>query len=90
MIDGTIWRTQQGPGGDEDLFWNQVGSVPIPVDQIHYFSLTTLVAKNGDVWDKNWGNGEWRNYGQPPAGPVATDQSTWGKVKAKFRGGDNK
>lgn len=87
MADGSIWVIG-GVGPYDD--WIHTGTLPISPDQVLYWDAPggNVVDKNGDFWsDRDQG---WHNYGKPPVGPVANEQSTWGKVKSKFRGGDEK
>jgi hypothetical protein len=82
-IDGSIWIFFNHD------HWEQNAQIPIPVADVQIFSWVSgseyfLIDKNGDQWQLS-GFG-WQNNGQPPVGPVATEQSTWGKVKSKFGG----
>lgn len=88
MADGSMWVIGAVSGQDG---WIQTGTLPIAPNQVLYFdeSGRNVVDKNGDFWsDRDQG---WHNYGKPPVTPLATEQSTWSKVKAKFNGkGDQK
>jgi hypothetical protein len=83
MADGSIWVIG-GVSGHDD--WIQTGTLPMPPSQVLYWDAGggNVVDKNGDFWSDR-GQG-WHDYGKPPIGPVANEQSTWGKVKAKFNG----
>ena len=77
-IDGGYWNA------NTDGTWSKVKQLPVPLAEIHFIeSAFGFVDVNGNLWN---GDGEWVNLGQPPIGPIATDQSTWGKIKAKFTG----
>jgi len=88
MTDGSMWQLEQLPGGTGH--WLRMNESPIPVGQIQFFSGPgRFVDKNGDMWAIG-DTDEWVNYGRPAIGPVAAEQSTLGKVKAKFSGKDGK
>lgn len=80
--DGSVWFFHQPSNA-----WLQIGQLPFAVSEVQFFTHTdgfVVVRKNGDQWE--YLNNEWVNNGQPPIGPVANEQSTWGKIKAKFQG----
>ena len=80
MTDGSVWQLVDNGGARE---WRHISHVTMPIANIQFFECGSLVDKNGDMWEES-SPGQWVNYGQPPIGPVASDQSTWGKVKAQF------
>jgi hypothetical protein len=80
MNDGSIWvNNGSGPNG-----WAQTGTLPMSPSQVLYWDAPggIVVDKNGDYWSGR--SDGWHNYGKPPVQPLATQQSTWGKVKAAF------
>jgi hypothetical protein len=75
-VDGGYWYA------DNNGTWQKVKQLPVPLTEIHFIeSAYGFVDMNGNLWN---GDGEWQNLGHPPIGPVATEQSTWGKIKSKF------
>ena len=85
LADGTQWGLSfsQGQGGPYE--WYEIEPpLPVSVDQVQFADQNGFVDKDGNLWYS--GAGAWHNVGQPPIGPVSTEQSTWGKVKAKFSG----
>lgn len=81
MNDGSIW-VNTGAGNANG--WTQTGTLPMSPSQVLYWDAPNgiVIDKNGDFWSGR--SDGWRNYGKPPIVPLAVDQSTWGKVKAKF------
>jgi hypothetical protein len=81
MSDGSTWVVG---AVQQHSDWIQTGTLPMSPDQVLYWDAPggNVVDKNGDFWSDR-GDG-WHNYGKPPVSPVASQQSTWGKVKAAF------
>jgi len=82
MVDGSVWYLDQGVAPQVPPYWRKLDDLPIPVDQVQFFSAAGIVDKNGDLLaslDQGW-----HNYGHPPVSPVAVEQSTWGKIKSQF------
>lgn len=78
-----------GLGWVRDAQWE----LPISVDQVAYWECHImgdgpyhLVSKNGEVWQ--WIDGTWFNRGQPPVGPVSTEQKSWGDLKGQYKNND--
>jgi hypothetical protein len=86
MSDASMWVIGAVSGQDG---WIQTGTLPMSPSQVLYFDGgRNVVDKNGDFWsDRDQG---WHNYGKPPVTPLASGESTWGKVKEKFRAKDGK
>ena len=80
-ITGEIWSYGSGGG------WYKSTDLPIPVDQVHAITVeganVHLLDTNGDYWEERIGD-TWENCGQPPVGPVPTDNSSWGAIKDKL------
>ena len=81
MIDGSFWALDST--GPDTKGWRRISELPMPVADVQFFGCARIIDKNGDMWEE-WNPGQWINYGQPPIAPVATDQSTWGKIKSTF------
>lgn len=96
MMDqnGVKWRCQvgNGPNGG-DLLWYQETNqapLPVPVSSIKFWNNAWLVTQDNHVWMTHDVDGPWTDFGPWPGAPVATQQSTWGKVKAAFNGKGDK
>jgi hypothetical protein len=82
--EGEVWNISQPQGPGTPYEWmHLVPSLPIPVDQVYSITDVALVDIAGNFWTVD--GDQWVNVGQAPSGTVANDQSTWGKIKAKFR-----
>lgn len=68
----------QGPG------WQEIGPVPVPVQDISDWTPRLLVTQTGDVWVLN---AQWQNIGPAPCAstPVPSDSETMGSVKSLYR-----
>lgn len=90
MTDGSIWLLDSRADGTR--WWHRISDLSMPIGQVQFFlGNGALVDKNGDTWAIGPTEGDpWLNYGQPPVAPLANNQSTWGKVKAKFSGNGDK
>ena len=68
--------------------WLQIGTLPIPISEIQFFSnegtVYYLIDKNGDQWKGGWDH--WVNRGHPPVNPVPAVPSTMGKLKNEYNG----
>jgi hypothetical protein len=69
--------------------------IPVPIDDIADWTQSSIVTHSGEVWI--WyiimgeGGWQWHRWGSipalpaPPCGSVASEKSTHGEVKARFR-----
>jgi hypothetical protein len=77
-IDGGYWYFNTSSHQ-----WQLLEQLPLPLSEIHFIeSAYGFVDKDGNLWVHDGG---WVNAGSPPAGPVSSESSTFGKVKAQYR-----
>ncbi len=78
LDDGQIMR--YGTDGWRDIHC----SLPLPVDQLAFFTGSYAMDTSDNIYGPSWvgGNCAWPNGGPPP-GPVALEPSTWGQIKAQ-------
>jgi len=80
--DGEIWDV------DASSDWRQVTElryqVPIPVDQIGYWSLRAIIDVDGDAWINQESEPWWINYGPPGGGGIPTSEESMSGVRSMF------
>jgi len=84
--NGHVWFNRGSP-----VCWQRVVGMdpPLPPGQIKLWQLRGFVTNDNHVWSFVGlapGSAPWQDCGPWPGSPVANEQSTWGKVKAKFGG----
>ena len=83
LDNGEVWFFHDGGPS-----WTRKSEfdLPVSVSQVRFWlNEKEFVSVQNDVWYRSDLSLECVNYGPPPGG-VATEPSTWGKVKAKFQG----
>lgn len=80
LLDNSeVWRALSTSPG-----WGHLTEydLPIPVTQVKFWPAPThFYTVDNEFWYKE--GSEWVNYGAPPGG-VATQPTTWGKIKAEW------
>ena len=74
--NGIVWRV-----GSASWVQSSHNPLPVPIDQIKYWSETVVVTTDNTLWRYLHG---WNNYGQWPGGAAATEQATWSGIKAHY------
>lgn len=69
---GTCWQAHTS--------WNP----PMPVSEIKFWSHESIITTSDHEWSKQGTNDPWVDCGAWPGVPLATEQSTWGKIKSTF------
>jgi hypothetical protein len=88
---GRVWQFGIGENAEEPLqCWADMGqSLPTSVANIKFWCQDVLVTRQNEVWVRGdcdyVGAGGWVNCGAWPGGTVATEESTWGRIKSTFR-----
>ena len=88
LDNGEIWTCDLGTGG-----WMPSGSgvwptCPVSASQVKFIlNDHVFISLSDDLWYWDSGPQVWRNAGSPSGG-VATEPSTWGNIKAKWRDTD--
>jgi len=83
-IDGEYWRVNAAPHGWERPT-DESYQLPIPVEQIAYYTPHAILATNGDAWIHNSaGDPWWINFGPPGDGPVPAERKSISNVRSMF------
>jgi hypothetical protein len=92
--NGSVWRVE-GHANTPRLIPAPDADPPIPVGQIKWWSLRTVVSMTGEVWQAYWVQDvppyhhEWANLGVLPVGPISNEQRSVGEFKADFKSRSN-
>ena len=85
-----VWQ-YRGTPENEWVRWTCKGypiELPVPVSAIKFWEVNSFLDIQDNLWIRRGcsDNGEdyWDNVGPPP-GSMATNPSTWGKIKGKFK-----
>ena len=81
--DGVVWSA------DEDPAWGwqvdtSIPPLPVPVSQVKFWAVDTFVTFSNEVW--RVGGGAWQSAGYWPGGTSPAESTSWGEIKARFRG----
>jgi hypothetical protein len=83
LESGEIWRCEDSPFGT----WTQYVECtpPVPVSQVKFWDPFHIVTQSDEVWwyFESGEHSGWNSFGTPPGG-VATQPTTWSRIKAEF------
>ena len=83
LDNGELWTWNSSQGLQLHVDTDLLASSGVPVSQIKFIeSGDTFITTNDELWHYDYLG--WHNCGSPPAGPVATEPTTWSRIKAEF------
>jgi len=78
--NGVVWLIDVPSGWRDDI---ASPPLPVPASEVKLWTTNMFVTHDNHAW--RWSEGDWLDMGPWPGSPTATENTSWGRIKADFR-----